>query len=49
MAQGQLKVSLRSVGGYDTTRVTEALGGGGHAAASACVIDAAAWDAWREA
>ncbi|KAI8467657.1 MAG: hypothetical protein J3K34DRAFT_523545 [Monoraphidium minutum] len=48
MAPGRLKVSLRSVGGWDTTLVTEALGGGGHSAASACVIDEDDFEEWKQ-
>lgn len=43
-----IKVSLRSVDGYDTSTVSGAFGGGGHAAASSCVVPRAELDAWRE-
>ncbi|KAF6255301.1 hypothetical protein COO60DRAFT_230915 [Scenedesmus sp. NREL 46B-D3] len=33
-----IKVSLRSTNGFDTSAVSEAFGGGGHAAASSCII-----------
>ena len=46
MAQGQIKVSLRATDGWDTTRVTQAFGGGGHAAASSCVMAAAEFETW---
>jgi c-di-AMP phosphodiesterase-like protein len=48
MAPGKIKVSLRSIDGWATTDVTEALGGGGHLAASACVIDEADFAPWSE-
>jgi nanoRNase/pAp phosphatase (c-di-AMP/oligoRNAs hydrolase) len=47
MAPGKIKVSLRSVAEWDTTRVTEALGGGGHRAASACIVADADFEGWR--
>ncbi|KAF8057109.1 ccp1 [Scenedesmus sp. PABB004] len=43
-----IKVSLRSVGGWDTSRVAEAFGGGGHAAASSCILSLAELGAWAE-
>jgi nanoRNase/pAp phosphatase (c-di-AMP/oligoRNAs hydrolase) len=46
MAPGKIKVSLRSIGAWETTRVTEALGGGGHSAASACIVDEADFESW---
>lgn len=44
-----IKVSLRSINGWETTMVTEALGGGGHRAASACILQAADFEAWSQA
>eukprot|EP00879_Flechtneria_rotunda_P028747 GHRR01030965.1.p1 GENE.GHRR01030965.1~~GHRR01030965.1.p1 ORF type:complete len:305 (+),score=111.17 GHRR01030965.1:144-1058(+) len=41
-----IKVSLRSVADYDTTAISSAFGGGGHAAASSCIITIAELDAW---
>jgi hypothetical protein len=46
-ADGRLKVSLRSVGpDADTTAVTKALGGGGHANASSCMVEGDAFREW---
>jgi nanoRNase/pAp phosphatase (c-di-AMP/oligoRNAs hydrolase) len=47
MPPDRVKVSLRSIQGYDTTRVAEAFGGGGHAAASSCIVSEAEFDRWR--
>ncbi len=47
MAPGQVKVSFRSINGFDTTRVAEAFGGGGHAAASSCLMTEAEFEQWR--
>ena len=41
------KVSLRSVGDVDTTRVTKAWGGGGHANASSCNVARSVFEEWR--
>lgn len=43
----QVKVSLRSTGGLDTTPASKAYGGGGHAAASSFVVAKAVFDTWR--
>ena len=37
-ADTHIKVSLRSIDGFDTSKICEALGGGGHAAASSCIV-----------
>lgn len=42
-----IKVSLRSTDGFDTSAVSEAFGGGGHAAASSCIITLDELQAWR--
>jgi nanoRNase/pAp phosphatase (c-di-AMP/oligoRNAs hydrolase) len=42
-----IKVSLRSTEGFDTSAVSEAFGGGGHAAASSCILTFDEFDAWR--
>lgn len=42
-----IKVSLRSTDGFDTSAVSEAFGGGGHAAASSCIITLEELQAWR--
>lgn len=38
-SRGRYKISLRSLGDWDTTRVTELWGGGGHRNASGCTIN----------
>eukprot|EP00892_Ulva_mutabilis_P006431 jgi/Ulvmu1/415/UM001_0422.1 len=43
----ELKVSLRSCDGFDTTRITAAQGGGGHAAASSCMMTDDVFQSWR--
>jgi nanoRNase/pAp phosphatase (c-di-AMP/oligoRNAs hydrolase) len=43
------KVSLRSLGSWDTTRLVKALGGGGHANASSCLLPRQEFEAWRAA
>lgn len=42
-----LKVSLRSCDGFDTTPITTAFGGGGHAAAGSCMMTEEQFQAWR--
>jgi nanoRNase/pAp phosphatase (c-di-AMP/oligoRNAs hydrolase) len=42
-----IKVSLRSTNDFDTCTVSEAFGGGGHAAASSCIIRLQEYDAWK--
>lgn len=42
-----LKVSLRSCDGFDTTPITTAFGGGGHAAAGSCMMAEGQFQAWR--
>jgi hypothetical protein len=43
-----IKVSLRSINGFDTSAVTSAFGGGGHAAASSCLLPLAELEAWQD-
>jgi hypothetical protein len=45
--ESHIKVSLRSTEGFDTSAVSEAFGGGGHAAASSCIITHDELGAWR--
>lgn len=42
-----LKVSLRSCDGFDTTPITAAFGGGGHAAAGSCIMAEEQFRQWR--
>jgi hypothetical protein len=42
-----IKVSLRAVDGFDTTAVTQAFGGGGHSAASSCLMSREAFQSWQ--
>lgn len=42
-----VKVSLRSIEGEDTTRISQAYGGGGHAAASSFMISKRSFDDWK--
>jgi nanoRNase/pAp phosphatase (c-di-AMP/oligoRNAs hydrolase) len=44
---GTIKVSLRAVDGFDTTCVTQAYGGGGHRAASSCLMPQEAFQKWQ--
>lgn len=44
----EIKVSLRSIDGFDTSAISGAFGGGGHAAASSCIITRAALKGWQE-
>jgi nanoRNase/pAp phosphatase (c-di-AMP/oligoRNAs hydrolase) len=44
----EIKVSLRSVDGFDTSAVTGAFGGGGHAAASSCIIGRDELRSWQD-
>lgn len=37
-ADTHIKVSLRSTEGFDTSRISEVFGGGGHAAASSFIL-----------
>lgn len=46
-AATHIKVSLRSIDGFDTCVVSEAFGGGGHSAASSCVIPQNQLLTWR--
>lgn len=46
-APDQVKVSFRSVDGFDTTPYARAFGGGGHAAASSCMVTVSEWASWR--
>lgn len=48
MEPGLIKVSLRSVNNWDTTRVTQAFGGGGHRAASSCITPEDDFEAWKQ-
>lgn len=43
-----IKVSLRSVDGFDTSAVSSALGGGGHAAASSCIVTREELQTWQD-
>jgi nanoRNase/pAp phosphatase (c-di-AMP/oligoRNAs hydrolase) len=42
-----IKVSLRSTNDFDTCAVSETFGGGGHAAASSCIITLEELAAWK--
>lgn len=42
-----IKVSLRSIDGFDTSAVSGALGGGGHAAASSCIVSREELACWQ--
>ena len=44
---GQWKVSLRSLGAFDTTELAKRYHGGGHLNASSFVVDRSVWDSWR--
>jgi nanoRNase/pAp phosphatase (c-di-AMP/oligoRNAs hydrolase) len=46
--QANIKVSLRSVDGFDTTPITAAFGGGGHAAAGSCILPRTTLQAWQQ-
>lgn len=48
-APEQVKVSFRTVDGFDSTPYARASGGGGHAAASSCMVSVAEWASWRVA
>jgi len=43
-----IKVSLRSVDGFDTSAVSSTLGGGGHAAASSCIVTREELQSWQD-
>lgn len=43
----QIKVSLRSINDFDTSAISEAFGGGGHAAASSSVVSVQELDSWQ--
>jgi oligoribonuclease NrnB/cAMP/cGMP phosphodiesterase (DHH superfamily) len=45
--KGKVKVSLRSVGEVDTTKVSLVYGGGGHRNASSFLISSAVFESWR--
>lgn len=42
-----VKVSLRSIEGEDTTKISQAYGGGGHAGASSFMISKKTFDGWK--
>lgn len=42
-----IKISLRSIGDVDTTVVSAAHGGGGHANASSFMVEESVWEGWR--
>jgi nanoRNase/pAp phosphatase (c-di-AMP/oligoRNAs hydrolase) len=44
----EVKVSLRSIEGFDTSAVSGAFGGGGHAAASSCIITRKELKRWSD-
>ena len=48
LAEGECKLSVRTSGGLNATRVCALLGGGGHAAAAGCTVKGSVADA-REA
>lgn len=43
-----IKVSLRSTDGFDTSQMSQAFGGGGHAAASSCIVTREELDSWQQ-
>ncbi|KAK4525962.1 hypothetical protein GAYE_SCF18G3871 [Galdieria yellowstonensis] len=45
--QDKLKVSLRSIGEWDTTKISEYFGGGGHRNASAFLISMDTFQSWK--
>jgi oligoribonuclease NrnB/cAMP/cGMP phosphodiesterase (DHH superfamily) len=44
---GVWKVSLRSLGDWDTTALSTRFGGGGHRNASSFAVDRTVWDSWK--
>jgi hypothetical protein len=44
-AEGKVKVSVRGGAGFDATAFARHFGGGGHAGAASCLVDAAVFDA----
>eukprot|EP00775_Hariotina_reticulata_P013850 gene13850-13972_t len=46
-ADTTIKISLRSVDGFDTSQISQAFGGGGHAAASSCIVNKKRFEGWK--
>jgi nanoRNase/pAp phosphatase (c-di-AMP/oligoRNAs hydrolase) len=44
----EIKVSLRSIDGFDTSAISSVFGGGGHAAASSCIIKREELKSWQD-
>ena len=47
LGEGKIKVSLRSIGDFDTTAISQQYGGGGHKNASSFNVDKAVFESWR--
>jgi len=47
MREGDLKISLRSTDGFDTTPIAKTYGGGGHPGASGFVVASRDFEAWQ--